>query len=479
MNFADVLDVSAARAPDGEAICLDGARITYRQLLERARRVAGLLVGQNISRSAKAAVLLYNAREYAEIAFGIVGASAVLLPVNPRLASAEMLYVLQNADVEVVFVGVDFLEIFAEIRGELPQVRSIFVVGTESTELTSSVEFEWYEAAIQGAHPLNAWRDVDDNHDCMIVYTSGTSGIPKGAVRSHGSALWGASNFTSALGAVDVTVDRFLYAIPLASVGFLNVFASCVMNGLPVEIMYKFDAAEALRMIEEVRISHAYFVPSMWRMMLRSPAIGTSDISALRVAIWGGEPLPDHLRSEIRSQFGDVLIGVFGTTEGALVSSRPGDDRSYPKTAGRAAGYNIFRVVDDDGIDLPRGEVGELINKGPATFTRYYKDEDATAATLRDGWYFTGDLATMNRDGYIFIVDRKKEMLISGGQNVYPAEIERVLCDHPTVSAAAVIGVPHDVWGEVPMAFVVLAAGAEPEVTGLEAHASGNLAKYK
>ena len=478
MNFAEVLDIAAARSPHGRAIQLDARTFTYEELRRRAVSAAALVRSIGLQRDEKVAILLYNALEYAEIAFGIMGAGCVLLPVNPRLAAAEIRYVVDNADVRAIFVGPEFLETYRTIHGQLDKVDHVFVVGDTVSGDLAALGWQPYESARESVQPLDRWADTDDQDDCMLVYTSGTTGNPKGAVRSHRSAMWGAANFSTVWGQIDPEHDRFLYAIPLASIGFLNVFASCVFNGLAVELMYRFSPEKALRLIATNRVTHAYLVPAMWRMIIRSGELPDHDVSSLRVGVWGGEPMDDALREAILARFGHILLGVFGTTEGALLSSRPGDDARYPKTSGRAAGYNLFKIIDDSGREVPRGTVGELINKSPTTLSRYYKNPKATDEVLKDGWYHTGDLAWMNEDGFVFVVDRKREMLITGGQNVYPAELERVLCDHPAVAAAAVIGVPDPDWGEAAMAFVV-PTGEAPAVEELVAHMRENLARYK
>lgn len=476
MNFADVLDIAACRAPDHEAMSLSDRTLTYAGLRDRARRVAGLLRGAGLRRGDKVGLVFHNAFEFTEIFFGAAGIGATVVPVNPRLAVGEMAYVLDHAEVSAAFVGSDLCSaVGAELTGRLPHVRAWYVVGDSAAETRFG---EPFAAALASASPVAEWERMAPQDDCVIVYTSGTTGRPKGAVRSHQSALWGAANFVTAHGEISGR-DRFLYAIPLASIGFVNVFASCLFAGFPVELMYRFDPSEAVRLIERRKVTHTYFVPSMWRMVLHTPESRAADTSSLRVGIWGGEPLDARLRSAVIERFGPVLVGVYGSTEAALLAARPGDDAVRPGTAGRAAGYNLFKVVDDSGAEVPRGTVGELVCSGPALMSRYHRNPDATAEVLEQGWYRTGDLASMDVDGYVFVVDRKREMLISGGQNVYPAEVERVLSDHPAVAAVAVIGVPDDSWGEVPMAYVVTtASGATTEET-LAQHARAELAKYK
>jgi fatty-acyl-CoA synthase len=469
MNFAELLDIAAFRSRGGEAVSCVVDSLDYSELRARALRVAGLVRGLDLSRDSKVAIVMHNALEFPEIAFGVMGAGAVLLPVNPRLAPPELKFVLEDADVEAVFVDAALAPVVESLRPELPRIRHLYIVG--------GGEEASYSDAVSSVQPLSQWVERAADEDCLVVYTSGTTGLPKGALKSHGAAMWGASNFTTALGDYRPGVDRFLYAIPLASIGLVNIFGTCIFAGVGVELMPRFEPAAALRLVESRKVSSAYFVPTMWRILLDCGEMADADVSALKVGIWGGEPMAEALRQRIIDRFGPILVGVFGMTEGGMTSSRPGDDVCYPRQSGRAAGYNMFKVVDDAGQEVPRGQAGELVNRGPAVFSGYHKRPKETAEVLREGWYHTGDIGFMNEEGFIFIIDRKREMLISGGQNVYPAEIERALMLHPAVTAAAVVGRPDAQWGEVAIAFLVLSNPIP--MTELEEFTRGRLAGYK
>lgn len=466
MNFSDIVDIGAARHPAHEAIRVGDRALDFAELRARSLKVTGLLLDAGVERGDTVGVVLCNALEFAEIAFGIMGAGAVFVPVNTRLAAAEMTYVLDHAEVTLIFHGEEFSPTIEQIRPNLPGVRGTYIVGSSC------------DAALAEAPAADSFTEMGPDEDCMIVYTSGTTGSPKGVVRSHSSGMWAASNFTTTFGHFPYGDDRFLYTIPLASIGFANIFCGCLFAGMTVELMYSFDSDEALRIIQEHKVTHTYFVPSMWRMILAADH-ARRDTSSLRVGIWGGERMDAALREAIIARFGGVLVGVFGMTEGAMSSARLGNDETRPRTCGRAAGYNQFRIVDDDGVEVPRGTVGEIINKSPTTLSRYFKDEKATRETLRNGWLHTGDLGSMDEEGYLSVVDRKKEMLISGGQNVYPAEIEQALKQHVAVAAAAVIGVADERWGEAGMAFVVPSGPTPPSAQELAEYTRTLLARYK
>lgn len=471
MNVTTVLEVAISRTPDRAAIVQGDSRVSYRQLGERALRVAGLLSQAGLQRGDRVALLLSNCVEFSEISLGVIGSGGVLTPINTRLAPPEIAHVVVDSGARYLFVGAEFLPRLKAFRSSIPPETVVIVVGESSLEdgLRS------YGEEFGSAAPLERFVSSEPDDDCIIVYTSGTTGRPKGAVRSHGGCLANAQSMAP-LESCGPT-DSFLFAIPLASAGYYNLLVPLVMRSLTIHLMPKFDGSDFLRLLAEERCSHTYLVPSMWDIVLKAPECESTDTSSLRCGIWGGEPMAETLRQRIVARFGNVLAGIWGATECGLSVSRPEDGTTRPGTAGRASGLNQLRIVDELGKEVPRGQIGEITNKGPGIMLRYLSNPQATADAVREGWYYSGDLGIMDDDGYLTIVDRKREMLISGGQNVYPAEIEAALSEHPEVVRVAVVGVPDSKWGESPVAFVVWRDSVKEE--DLREWCRARLAAYK
>lgn len=471
MNLTTVLEVAVSRTPDRAAIVQGDTRVSYRQLQKRALRVAGLLSQAGLERGDRVALLLSNCVEFTEISLGAIGSGGVLTPINTRLAPPEISYVMADSRARYLFVGAEFLPQLEAFRSSIPADTVVIVVG----EANLGDGLRSYEDEFAAAASLERFVSSEPDDDCIIVYTSGTTGRPKGAVRSHGGCLANAQSMTQFENCGPT--DSFIFAVPLASAGYYNLFVPMVMRSFTIHLLPKFDASEFLRLLAEERCTHTYLVPSMWDILLNAPECESADTSSLRWGIWGGEPMADALRQRIVARFGHVLAGIWGATESGLSVSSPEDGATRPGTAGRASGLNQLRIVDDLGNEVPRGQVGEIINKGPGVMLRYLSNPEATADAIRDGWYYSGDLATMDDDGYVTIVDRKREMLISGGQNVYPAEIEAALREHPDVVRVAVVGVPDAKWGEAPVAFVVWRDSANED--DLREWCRARLAGYK
>jgi fatty-acyl-CoA synthase len=472
MNFADILSVAADRAPHHEAVRAGDRCLTYRGLKERALAVGELLRGSGVRRGDVIAILSGNRLEFCEIVYGAVGIGALVVLVNPRFAAREIEYVLGNAGVGTLFHEQTFAGMMTEIV--LPSGLTRYTID----KLASSTEAPCYLDSLPAGDVSSEFVDMNPTDDCLIIYTSGTTGKPKGAVHSHSSCMSAASLCNLNIWEQPLTAG-LLYPLPMASIGFVTYPSSCIYRGMRLEIMEKFDPERTLQLIHSGRVSHTQLVPSMWKMMLEVENLDSYDVSALQFGGWAGEPMPDTVRSRVTDHFGPVLAGSWGSTESGSARCRPAEDQARPGTCGRPVGATRVRIVDDDEVEVPRGQVGELICKSPFQFTRYYKDPGATAAVLRDGWYHTGDLARMDEDGYMWIVGRSKDMVISGGQNIYPAEIEAVLHQHPAVKAAAVVGAPDAKWGETPVAFVVLYENQTEDSQHLANWCRNRLAHYK
>lgn len=442
-----------------------GRRFSYEEMNARANRLAETLRHRfGIQKGDRVAVLAYNGVETLDLFFATGKLGAILVPLNYRLVPAELAYILNHCEARLLFYGQDFQECVETL---LPSVI-----------LEHAISMEDYDQLATGSGvPEPAEIDLDDPH--LILYTSGTTGRPKGAVLTHGSITWNAVNTQVGwdLRSDDVTLTH----TPFFHTGGLNVLTTPLFHrGGTVVLMRQFDSGQSLALIEQEGCTVVFAVPTMFQMMLENPAFETSDLGSVRFFITGGAPCPVPLIEAFASR-GLTFKQGYGLTE-AGPNCFTLDAKDAVRKAGSVGFPNFHvdvRVVDDEGSEVDPGDVGELLIRGPHVCKGYWRDPEATAKAIQDGWLHTGDLVRRDEDGYYYIVDRKKDMFISGGENVYPAELEKALHRHPAIAEAAVIGVPHPKWGEVGRAIVVLKPGmqlSEPEVL---AFLQDRVARYK
>jgi long-chain acyl-CoA synthetase len=477
-TVADVTRHHARERPDQIALHFEGERISYDALDRRASQVAQGLLRAGIAPKTRVAVLAKNHPGFFELWFGAAKANVVLVPVNFRLAPPEIAYVVNDARAELLFVGPDFYDIVEKVAPELAGVRAII--------------------ALDGKHPAwtgyAAWRDrekpVDPllphrGDDCAIqMYTSGTTGHPKGAQLSHDNLL------TLLPGALRTwglwrDDDVNLVCMPLFHIGGSGWGLVGLYRGIENVVTRDFDPPAILRLIEERRITKALFVPAMMLFLLQAPQCRETDFSSLDLIVYGASPAPiDLLRSALKV-FGCGLAQVYGLTEttGAITYLPPEDHGEHAiermKSCGKAADGIEIKVVDALGQALPAGEVGEVVCRTPQIMLGYWNLPDASARAIRDGWFHTGDAGYLDKDGYLFIYDRVKDMIISGGENIYPAEVESALFGHPAIADVAVIGVPDAQWGEAVKAIVVKKPGVPVSEKELIDYARQRIAGYK
>lgn len=451
MYFGDWLSRWAVYAPEKTALVdvASGRRLSYKAFNERADKLAAALrLRYGIRKGDRVAVLAYNCAETLELFFALGKLGAIMVPLNYRLVEPELQYIIQNSESRLLFFGSEFE---GTVKAFLPEVALEYVVPFHEDGLLTSYE-ELMAVPFTGV-PEPAEIDLDD--PWLILYTSGTTGQPKGAVLTHGTITWNAINTQVGwdLRHDDITLTH----TPFFHTGGLNVLTTPLFHrGGTVVLMRQFEATQSLQVIERERCTVVFAVPTMFQMMLESPVFHTSDLSAIRFFISGGAPCPVSL-IEAYAQSGLTFKQGYGLTE-AGPNCFTLDAKDAVRKAGSVGFPNFHldvRVVDDAGHDVALGEVGELLIRGPHVIKGYWKNPQATAQAIRDGWLHTGDLVRRDEEGYFYIVDRKKDMIISGGENIYPAELEKILHGHPGIKEAAVIGVPHPKWGEVGRAVVV------------------------
>jgi fatty-acyl-CoA synthase len=463
-----------ARNSGNDVACVDlheNRRLTYRELDARVNRLAGWLKAAGVGRGERAAILAQNTTDHFELQFACGRLGAIFTPLNWRLTVPELSFIVGDAAPRVLIHDPEFAETAAALVRVVPGLKLLQRLGPASD----------YERALASAEPLAAPDVVTHDDVSTIMYTSGTTGRPKGAMITHGMTFWNCVNLGGPAEVSFATVT--LTVLPLFHTGGLNCYSNPVFHaGGQVLVPRVFDPGEALRMIADpaVGLTHFFGVPAHYQFMLQHPDFERTDLSRLRVAGVGGAPMPVPLLEAWLAR-GVALIQGYGMTEtspGVLCLDRRDAARKIG-SAGKPLLHTETRVVDDQGNDVPRGQMGELWVRGPNITPGYWNRPEANKASFTDGWLHTGDAARVDDEGYYYIVDRTKDMYISGGENVYPAEVESVLYQIPQLAEAAVIGVPDERWGEVGKAIVAVKPGQVLTEAQILDHCRENLARYK
>jgi acyl-CoA synthetase (AMP-forming)/AMP-acid ligase II len=480
--LGEMMARNARKFPNKEALVYGKTRLTYKQLNARINQQANALLAMGVKKGSKVAILAFNCNQFMEAYFALGKIGGVAVPLNFRLHPEELKYIIQNSDAEAMIVGEAFVETARSIQQDIPQVKNYISISEEPVE--GMLRFESWIAKSSKAEPFVL---VDEDDPAFIMYTAGTTGRPKGAVITHRNemVLWmlGASYVLTEPGMTNLWSFRALGAPPifhLASFGFCQfMFFLGATVVLPTEV---FDPAYIMRTIQEERISALVLVPAMTNFMLLLPDLDKYDTSSLQV--WGssGAILPIDTRRLIKKYFPNVKVfDLFGMTEmSALISGLlPSESEGREDSVGKILPFIEIRVVDDDDKDVPVGSVGEAIYRGPTVLKEYYKNPEATREAMRNGWFHSGDMVRQDKEGFIYIVDRKKDMIVSGGENIYPAEVETAILKHPKVQEVAVIGVWDKEWGESVKAVVVPKPGEELTEQEVIKFCKQHLASYK
>ncbi len=472
MNISRWIERHAAYAPTKTAISFEGRDISYADLAREIDRLASALSHTlAIGRGDRIAILAYNRPEFLALVFASARIGAILVPLNWRLAPPEHLYILKNADASALFCDPEFRAAVDGVRGALSGTKLVGF-GFSGPDWTNYADLV---AADGGKAP-----DTGTLEDpALIVYTSGTTGRPKGAVLTQSALQWNAVNSIAAHDLV--STDRVLTFLPMFHVGGLNIQTLPALHaGATVFLQARFHPGGALAAIARQRPSVTLLVPAVMKAMMEHPDWAKSDISCLRIAGAGSSIIPlDLIRAFHRR--GVPVCQVYGSTETAPVAIvlRREDAIRKEGSTGTAALHCEVRIVDDRGRDVADGRQGEILVRGPNVMTGYWRDAESSAAALVEGWFHTGDVGHRDQDGFFWIDERKKDLIISGGENIYPAELEAVLAECSDITDAAVVARPDPKWGEVPVAVIVARDGARLEAESVKALFAGRLARFK
>jgi long-chain acyl-CoA synthetase len=464
-NLANMLTETASRHGDRIALKLDGTELSYKKLEEASARAAGLLRAKGIEPGDRVAVMLPNVPYFAILYFGILRVGAVVVPLNPRYGHSEVAYHVGDSEAKLLFGWHQFADA-AERGAREHDVEAILV------------EPGKFEETLGDAEPDSRVADRDRDHAAVILYTSGTTGAPKGAVLTHG-------NIAKSTAVATTLVEMSENDVILGALPFFHVFGqACGLNGATklgacVSLIPKFSAEATLEAIQRDGVTVFEGVPTMYSAVLNFDGRDRYETSSLRVGIVGGQAMPVEVMERFERAFGIEVLEGYGLSETCAVGTfnYPGDRK--PGSIGKPVEGIEVKIVDDDRNELPQGEIGEIAIKGANVMKEYWHKPDETAEDLRDGWFHTGDMGHIDEDGYVSIDDRKKDMIIRGGENVYPREIEEVLYQHEGIEEVAVVGVEHERLGEEVGAAVVLKEKDSVSADELREFALERLAKFK
>lgn len=476
MSLSEWIDRHAGTTPGKVAIRFPGRDLSYAALAALVNRIAAALAATSVGRGDCVAYLGQNTPESLALLFACAKRGALFMPMNWRLAPPEHKQLLADCRPRVLVATADFVQQIDTFRPELQDVTLV------SLDPAPADWLEW-EAFLDRAAPppsgQQAQTPADDDPPLLICYTSGSTGTPKGALLSAKALAW------NALNSIDMHAltpdDRILTTLPLFHVGGLNnqttpaLFAGCTVVLHP-----RFDVDASFDAIEHERITLAVLVPSQLQLMMASPRWHNADLSTLRMITTGSMIVSTRLIEAVLAR-GIPLVQVYGTTETCPIAAcqKAEEARSKAGSAGRAARHCALRVIDAKGDDVPPDTIGEVLVRGPNLMSGYWNNPRATAAALVDGWFHTGDMGHMDQDGFLYIDGRRKELIISGGENIYPAEIELLLTDLPGVAEAAVVGVPNERWGEMVVAVIVPARGVALSREQVNGMLEGRIARFK
>ncbi len=466
-NLAAQLTGTSSAPPERLALRQDDVTVSYRELDVASAGVAGLLAARGVTVGDRVGVMLPNVTQFAVLYYGVLRAGAIVVPINPLLKPREVAHVLGDSGARLLFawhaVGQD-----AELGAKEASADALLV------------EPDTFDDLLVGSGAASDVVERAPTDSAVILYTSGTTGRPKGAELTHGNLRRNA----------DVTMRTLLRLTPDSVVfGGLPLFHSfgqtCGLNatiaaGACLTLLPRFDPGRALEILQRDRVTAFLGVPTMYAAMLNHPDRSRYDVSALEVCLSGGAALPVEVMRAFERAFGCPILEGYGLSETSPVASFNHPDRGRkPGSIGTPIEGIEMRVVDGDGKEVPPGEVGEIAIRGHNVMAGYWRDPQATRAAVPDGWFRSGDLGRQDEDGYFYVVDRKKDLILRGGFNVYPREVEEVLYEHPDVIEAAVIGLPHPTLGEEVAAAVALRPGSTASVDDLREHVRRQIASYK
>ncbi|MBW2283318.1 MAG: long-chain-fatty-acid--CoA ligase [Deltaproteobacteria bacterium] len=488
MNTTEFLMIANAICPDRAMMVYEGQHFTYAQTDERINRLANALAHMGVEKGDRVGMLQVNCNQYIETYFAAARLGAIFVPMNFRAKADELGYLLKNSETKVLFVGGRYLDLVEPVLPELPTVEECICVDDESEGRP------YYEDLIRSAPPDEVFTEIDDEDITILMYTAGTTGLPKGVpLRHNGFVSYILENVQPADPEIS---EKNLLTVPLYHVAGIQAVMAAVYGGRTLVLMRQFEVEEWLETVQREKATRAMLVPTMLKWIVDYPEFKKYDLSSLNVITYGAAPMPLEVISKaIKEMPGVHFINAFGQTETASTITMLGPEdhvlegteeeiqeklHRLTSSIGRPLSDVEVKIVDGDGRDLPTGEEGEIIARGRRIMSGYWRDEEKTAQVLtEDGWLHTGDKGWIDEDGYVFLSGRGDDIIIRGGENIAPKEVEDALYSHPKIEEAAVIGVPHPEWGQEPLAVVALREGEEVTIEEILEHCKDKLSSFK
>jgi len=481
-TLKDILCHNAKIYADKTAFIFEGQKYSFKEVDKRVNRLINALKNMGVKKGDHVGILAYNCYRYFEV-FALTKAGIVTVPLNYRCVGPELEYLINNSEITTLILEKEFLNTINAIRPNIPTVKNFISLDAPIPGMAD------YEDLIHHASPEEPNVDIRENDIAVIYYSSGTTGRPKGAIHTHKSMM---AEMRLPVLCPDLELrpeDIALCVMPFFHVGgsvahMLSVYAT----GATSVILRKFDEAAVLKAIQDYRISYVCLVPAMIIRLMDYPDTGKYDITSLRTIAYTGAPMPLEAMKRAIKQFGSILVQSLGQTETLKMAILPKRDHKLEgnpqelkrlESAGKPPFPGELIIADKEGNELPRGTPGEIAARSDRNMAAYWKMPDETKDTFKNGWLYTGDVGIMDEDGYVYLIDRRKDMIISGGENIYSREVEDVLYQHPAVADAAVIGVPDEKWGESVKAIVVLKEGMKATEQELIDFCKARLASYK
>lgn len=477
MNLGAILKNTADRYPDRTALIHLESRWTYDELNRRVNRLAQSLLNRSVKKGDGIALLFFNSNHFVEVYFAAMKIGAVATPVNYRFMGPEIEYIVNDSGASIFFYGNTFQELVSQCRSRLNHIEQFITV--DSPDAALAADYEMFMSAGDSEEPV---VPVNEGDISQIMYTSGTTSKPKGAEITHRAVMW--NMFNTIWGREDREEEIALIIGPLYHTAALNnhLTIQVALGGTSI-LIKKFDPVHVLEVIQRERATTISGSPTMYHLLLQHPDTHRFDTSSIKKCTVGSAILPGETKRRLETFFPNIsgIYDVYGCTEAAPSITTLKAEHSMRKhgSVGKPLPFLQIRIVDEADRPVPPGTVGELICRGPNVMKGYHGLPEATREALRDGWLHTGDMARMDEEGFIYIVDRKSDMINSGGENISPREVEEVLLTHALIDDAAVVGVAEDVWGEAVRAFVVKQKGAALSETDVIEHCKRNLASYK